>query len=124
MEAWADFYSHALVGRDGKHEKAIKDYDNFYSHALVGRDWLLSPNFNILNISTHTPSWGVTSNAANVTIICNDFYSHALVGRDRMPKVLARTADISTHTPSWGVTRLPLLLFDMVSFLLTRPRGA
>ena len=33
-------------------------------------------------ISTHTPSWGVTDAAYEQFTKENDFYSHALVGRD------------------------------------------
>ena len=55
------------------------------------------------NISTHTPSWGVTTLLTHLTMRFN-FYSHALVGRDRESAEASRKTAISTHTPSWGVT--------------------
>ena len=100
----ADFYSHALVGRDHPEPGVHSDPGNFYSHALVGRDVDAGSRMNNSRISTHTPSWGVTGYHINeiglfaisthtpswgvtqrdngVQHLADDFYSHALVGRD------------------------------------------
>ena len=79
----AHFYSHALVGRDDFLISICKFFEDFYSHALVGRDAIVRIDAPDYEISTHTPSWGVT---------------------DGSP-MLRQLLIISTHTPSWGVTR-------------------
>ena len=101
-EALIGFYSHALVGRD---TGSVLDPDavtSFYSHALVGRDKGIALLDLDTEVSTHTPSWGVTQ-----------------------PWAYLRTvASVSTHTPSWGVTSCPGRISSKMRFLLTRPRGA
>ena len=121
-----NFYSHALVGRDEMCGPKVSICANFYSHALVGRDNVTAGFGKWSDISTHTPSWGVTENDIDEAMLYENFYSHALVGRDRKPEILTgnrndfyshalvgrdalmsglnTTNEISTHTPSWGVT--------------------
>ena len=55
-----DFYSHALVGRDQFGYMPFDPFMHFYSHALVGRDNGDACVLLEYEISTHTPSWGVT----------------------------------------------------------------
>ena len=82
MGAYADFNSHARVGRDlvGQTEKG--DFWNFNSHARVGRDRAALSVRHKLVISTHTPAWGVTEESHDVLSYFFDFNSHARVGRD------------------------------------------
>mgnify|MGYP003192981932 CR=1 FL=1 len=76
--------------------------ENFNSHAHVERDGTppLAPN--TIGISTHTLTWSVT-------------YT-----------ILKRISDmrISTHTLTWSVTKSQNLAMPIVSFQLTRSRGA
>ena len=90
------------MGRDGYDVDALANILNFYSHALVGRDMEDKVFRSYEGISTHTPSWGVTS--TRNTQWFNDI--------------------ISTHTPSWGVTDTTSVSLLLSPFLLTRPRGA
>ena len=84
----------------------------FNSHARVGRDEHLEIPYSTLQISTHTPAWGVT-------VLYSGFF-YALL--------------ISTHTPAWGVTpdfRLYWWVYYIsthtpawgVTFLLAIPRS-
>ena len=75
---------------------------NFNSHARVGRDG--SSFLHHLKLS--------------------HFNSHARVGRDAIAWALGGDKYISTHTPAWGVTPNILSLSCLLSFQLTRPRGA
>ena len=59
----------------------------------------------LLDISTHTPLWGVTAAQVLFNGEEDDFNSHAPVGRDREKDELIEEQQISTHTPLWGVTR-------------------
>ena len=83
MGAYADFNSHARVGRDlvGQTEKG--DFWNFNSHARVGRDRAALSVRHKLVISTHTPAWGVTLPLPSAACHPDNFNSHARVGRDR-----------------------------------------
>ena len=101
-----------------------------------------------MQISTHTPAWGVTVYNMSYTSTEVNFNSHARVGRDAEDlaqfKVVGlisthtpawgvtiddggiRSAvSISTHTPAWGVTnKNGNALYEVIRFQLTRPRGA
>ena len=56
-----DFNSHARVGRDDCPAHPLNALVNFNSHARVGRDRNVSFLRPVcLQISTHTPAWGVT----------------------------------------------------------------
>ena len=93
------------MGRDQECEEIADQCADFYSHALVGRDKHGGNIFpSTVTISTHTPSWGVTDKHRREFGDESDFYSHALVGRDGSLAGTEQPPAISTHTPSWGVT--------------------
>ena len=58
-----------------------------------------------MQISTHTPAWGVTVYNMSYTSTEVNFNSHARVGRDAEDLAQFKVVGlISTHTPAWGVT--------------------
>ena len=77
-----NFNSHAHVERDPIMRKSSSIPINFNSHAHVERDGQGRPLHPLSEISTHTLTWSVTPNAAEV--------------RQLKP--------ISTHTLTWSVT--------------------
>ena len=59
-----------------------------------------------MQISTHTPAWGVTVYNMSYTSTEVNFNSHARVGRDAEDLAQFKVVGlISTHTPAWGVTQ-------------------
>ena len=60
IENTIDFNSHAHEGRDYKPAVSGKAFMNFNSHAHEGRDSYIFTAGEILDISTHTPTRGVT----------------------------------------------------------------
>ena len=99
-----NFYSHASVRRDKSRNLSGSLRIYFYSHASVRRDdYGFLPQFQ-LQISTHTPLWGVTSSVHWIPLNAHDFYSHASVRRDEVQNNVGIAIKISTHTPLWGVT--------------------
>ena len=55
-------------------------------------------------ISTPTPSQGVTYRSEPSGIPCRHFYSHALARRDNARQAARKLMRLSTPTPSQGVT--------------------
>ncbi len=53
-----------------------------------------------------------------------NFNSHAHVERDTTPKQIRLLESISTHTLTWSVTLTSACIADMLTFQLTRSRGA
>ena len=78
-----DFNSHARVGRDIRNHEKRLELRNFNSHARVGRDQVKNALKKILEISTHTPAWGVTIVLKFRAVQHANFNSHARVGRDK-----------------------------------------
>ena len=54
------------MGRDANMPAYKRKKENFNSHARVGRDAIAKAFFDVMEISTHTPAWGVTSKSATV----------------------------------------------------------
>ena len=70
----------------------------------MGRDQIYKEVREMRDISTHTPSWGVT---AIVRIDAPDYEISTHTpswGVTEVGGSKARQSVISTHTPSWGVT--------------------
>ena len=55
-------------------------------------------------ISTHTPTQGVTHSTHAAHAAESNFYSHAHAGRDNIMEMRNNHDTISTHTPTQGVT--------------------
>ena len=54
------FNPHARVGRDESRLMVVFKFTSFNPHARVGRDNKIAVRFFNLNVSIHTPVWGVT----------------------------------------------------------------
>ena len=65
------FNSHAHVERDQTDQQYNQTYKHFNSHAHVERDRRINSIIKLINISTHTLTWSVTSH----------FQSNSLLGR-------------------------------------------
>ena len=96
----------------------------FNSHAHVERDMLLSALLIPSKISTHTLTWSVTDDNLVVGRCNKDFNSHAHVERDAIMFPSYVYFFISTHTLTWSVTSCLAIRPEMLSFQLTRSRGA
>ena len=97
-----NFNSHAHVERDSLRNTARKGVQDFNSHAHVERD-LPVPLY-----------------AERLLY----FNSHAHVERDNILLSFLGLLEISTHTLTWSVTFLSLSITGLMSFQLTRSRGA
>ena len=97
-----NFNSHAHVERDLRARCQIEEMSDFNSHAHVERDVLERLIAKCYVISTHTLTWSVTGIYYNIHW----------------------RAFISTHTLTWSVTFIVLISSLLVSFQLTRSRGA
>ena len=97
----------------------------FNSHAHVERDIMCRTKSDTDTISTHTLTWSVTWSDMSLDWLRRYFNSHAHVERDT---VVSRRAQlkwrISTHTLTWSVTSSIVFLSQLMSFQLTRSRGA
>ena len=92
------------MGRDEQLPGYLDVATNFYSHALVGRDPVPQAVDGPRDISTHTPSWGVTDEASEV-VFQKVISTHTPSwGVTLMDDGTVERIRISTHTPSWGVT--------------------
>ena len=98
----ANFNSHAHVERDNQKTKPFTGHKYFNSHAHVERDMTITDFIKLLQISTHTLTWSVTSHANK------RFYGYV----------------ISTHTLTWSVTVQARKRSWSRGFQLTRSRGA
>ena len=96
------FNPHARVGRDSFCVFGDTYPISFNPHARVGRDSILTNSQNQLEVSIHTPVWGVTFTISNETPL----------------------TEVSIHTPVWGVTNPMALPFMCYQFQSTRPCGA
>ena len=76
------------------------------------------------DISTHTPSWGVTIESIHCPGLWRISTHTPSWGVTKTFQQIAAENGISTHTPSWGVTGERHTLWVIMGFLLTRPRGA
>mgnify|MGYP005830787327 CR=1 FL=1 len=77
-----------------------------------------------LLISTHTLTWSVTILLRGYLAPVSNFNSHAHVERDNILLSFLGLLEISTHTLTWSVTFLSLSITGLMSFQLTRSRGA
>ena len=120
----AYFNSHAHVERDALAHKVSGAIVNFNSHAHVERDFLSSSTSSRKRISTHTLTWSVTT----ITLwldVATRISTHTLtwsVTVDSMnddPNPV-----ISTHTLTWSVTAKRHAIKIIITFQLTRSRGA
>ena len=98
--------------------------ENFYSHAHEGRDVKNLGYVSTSDISTHTPTRGVTD--LNLVKQSNlEISTHTPTrGVTHMINATVYVIRISTHTPTRGVTLLFICFVKIFVFLLTRPRGA
>ena len=69
--------------------------------------------FKILEISTHTLTWSVTSEDGSISDTVLHFNSHAHVERDLLIDVHFQSFVISTHTLTWSVTTVTLAWYAM-----------
>ena len=83
LRAWSGFNPHARVGRDWCCQSQVLCDFSFNPHARVGRDARGGQNtFYRLNVSIHTPVWGVTKRLGIGNTEQFSFNPHARVGRD------------------------------------------
>ena len=88
--------------RDSQRVPKRRRRSNFNSHAHVERDDFATGWIKAYCISTHTLTWSVTQ------LFWLQWFCHT----------------ISTHTLTWSVTRLIMYRLRVLSFQLTRSRGA
>ncbi len=71
----------------------------------MGSDsWLCGNLFILIEVSIHTPAWGVTSYIPTTTIPVTSFNPHSRMGSDLMFEHFETAGKVSIHTPAWGVT--------------------
>ena len=118
-----NFNSHPRVGGDDGQTLFHACALDFNSHPRVGGDLRDKVSSLEMDISTHTPAWGVTYFVPPKKYFYENFNSHPRVGGDRLMPILPPMLAISTHTPAWGVTRCRLHPPHLKKFQLTPPRG-